>query len=475
MKDSSSRQGTGKNTLILGVKNIPFALVCLLLVDITIMGSGHWLKIGHISFRMFISAVAIILALRNTKTILKIVKDHLVYKILVAMALYFVFSIINGIVNGNRIDILVGDIKGFIWFTLIIAMVSEIDSYYKVIFTAKLLVVSGAVQALIIFIINLLISINPNLYSSVSSVIVRLGVGSIGVPAPGVYRIFFKSSVYLIVSYVLLLQLVAMKEVGTSAVFLAPILIFSILISFTRSLYLAILLAVLLLMFSTLVVGFSQCLRLMRILVITMVLSLLLILGVQQITKVSYLTLAFERVFYSLILKQSSASNIESYESEQPSASIKERFEFKRYIEITENSDNLRTGTSQELIESFVKKPLFGNGFGKTIALREDGLVEYFFLDLLVKTGILGTLLYIFPFIFLLIKQFSIIPIRKKLVAIAVNSGLMGFFIASYFNPFMNSSLGIAFYCYAITVYTALISDDFMRSKKESVKEGEIL
>ncbi len=41
--------------------------------------------------------------------------------------------------------------------------------------------------------------------------------------------------------------------------------------------------------------------------------------------------------------------------------------------------------------------PIFGNGLGASINSREDGLVEYFYYDILNKMGVVGVVLFFLP------------------------------------------------------------------------------
>ena len=125
------------------------------------------------------------------------------------------------------------------------------------------------------------------------------------------------------------------------------------------------------------------------------------------------------------------------------------------YIERTKDSDqNTRETTLKELKKMISKSPIFGNGLGASISYREDGLVEYFYYDILNKMGIAGLLLYYFP-----IGYIAYVLLRKRnltddinliLCGLACLSGLSVFIAITYFNPYMNASIGIS--CYSLTI-----------------------
>ena len=78
------------------------------------------------------------------------------------------------------------------------------------------------------------------------------------------------------------------------------------------------------------------------------------------------------------------------------------------------------------------------------------GLSEYFYLDLLAKTGIVGFLLYLLPVLYTLFIWLKKGTTPTKVIWMGV---LWGFLAVSFFNPYMNSSLGILFYCCSIPVF----------------------
>ncbi len=117
------------------------------------------------------------------------------------------------------------------------------------------------------------------------------------------------------------------------------------------------------------------------------------------------------------------------------------------YLDITQQSDQLRAVTQAELMDLIQKNPVFGNGLGASAPSRLDGLDEYFYLDVLARMGIVGLILYVLPFVF--ISAYSL-KYYKKLVSnpgvVSVFCGMLGFWAITWFNPWMNAVLGIAMY-----------------------------
>ena len=125
---------------------------------------------------------------------------------------------------------------------------------------------------------------------------------------------------------------------------------------------------------------------------------------------------------------------------------------------MTIGSDMIRADTLRELNAWIRMAPIVGHGLGKGVVCRYDGLTEYFYHEMIMKTGIVGLLIYMLPVLWLLLSMVDQKQLSKphKLIAgcwLAVLLGFMGF---SYYNPYMNASLGVLFYCCTVGVFVNL-------------------
>ena len=102
---------------------------------------------------------------------------------------------------------------------------------------------------------------------------------------------------------------------------------------------------------------------------------------------------------------------------------------------------------------------MLGHGLGKAITCRHNGLTEYFYHETIVKTGVVGLLMYLLPVLCMLVAMFDkrLGKADRMLLGgwLAVLLGFMGF---SYYNPYMNASLGILFYCCTVGIYANIKS-----------------
>ena len=135
--------------------------------------------------------------------------------------------------------------------------------------------------------------------------------------------------------------------------------------------------------------------------------------------------------------------------------------EFDPAIDINAWSDNLRQQTVAELYARIKEHPIVGSGMGTTLDVRADsgGTNEYFYLDMTLTTGIIGTLLYVAPMILivlLFLTGYKKIDRESFFICTTWLAGLLGIAAFATLNPYLNGSNGIALYCCTIGTFTAL-------------------
>ena len=103
-------------------------------------------------------------------------------------------------------------------------------------------------------------------------------------------------------------------------------------------------------------------------------------------------------------------------------------------------------------IKAIKKSPFFGHGLGYAVD-KKNGYIEYFYHDLCAKTGFVGLILFLSPLLVLLLELFK----KRKTVgehtlmfqSLMFVSSLF-VFIISYFNPCMNSTVGLSVFSLSI-------------------------
>ena len=372
---------------------------------------------------------------------------------------------VHGIRVGNRIDILLSDLKGFAWFFLLPVCAAVLRSKPQLHRLLDFVLGGSLLQAVLSLGCNAACALISGLAAPLGEWTLALQFGTVSPISDSLFRIFFYSSPYLILSCAILLFRQAKQFRLTGA--LATALCFSALVlTFTRSLYGAAFAAAVL----AILPAAFLCRRALRPLAVHLLASAVLVivlLGVPAILfQTSYVNFALSRSLGREIII-SPAAGIRGRLEEtfhialtmpgmDEALTDAERLENLQkeaeYLRITSASDERRAVTERELLAMIRKNPVSGSGLGAAIPSRESGLDELFYLDMICRTGILGLLLYLAPLAWLLfdvIRQLRRSDRDVISLQLSVLSGLAALLVASGFNPWMNAVLGIAWYSLA--------------------------
>lgn len=446
-------------------------LLCVLMADCAVFGAGRTIAIGSVGFRMLV--VGLLLAVSLPVMIRKvpvIIKDKFFW-MLVAFMCWLIFQMIVGVKNGHSSSLIASDIKGFAYLVVFLPALCVLTSRERIHTLMKVMMYSTVVlsAAAIFFlfsnrwfpaVFNAFYSFDSNFYIS--------GFSNVG---PGVIRLFFKSSNYLLCGCAFPLYFAVKSENKKTNWQYAGIIGLSLLVllmSYTRSIYLAIFAAALLLVI--VVVKFGMLMQRKKLWkhigAAVMVFSILLV-TLSVLMGTNFLGYALERVGLSFV-QLDLPDTLETMEAtmpmetttptevtESPTDPNEVTLPNDEYRKQTIRSDQIRQETLQELWELIYASPIVGHGLGKALTVRYDGINEYFYLDLVVKTGIIGLLLYLMPIIVMCFALFRKSFANKEAFMLAGTwlAVLLGFAVFSYFNPYMNASLGVLFYCCTMAVF----------------------
>ena len=437
-----------------GIMNIvSFFAFCLIIIDCAVSGGGHWLMMGPLSLRMVLLLVAFIFAVPcMIKSFSKWVREPMLISFGL-FAVYLIVSIFLGIANANRADVLLSDIKGFVWLAMIPVALAVLNSRERIIFLLKCMAAAAILQALYIIALNITCSLYDNWFNVFYEPIIKLQLGFVDSVSERMFRIFFKSGPYLAVGIIIILYLQSQKKKFSWFYSVSIGLCFSaILLSFTRSLYGATVIAIVLFFALGLFLTRRYWKRILLTIGLACVTMVAVIMVMQVLFGANYFRFAISRTL-SIDIVEQDLQNKETLSNEDLMQ--------QAYIERTKDSDqNTRETTLKELKKMISKSPIIGNGLGASISYRDDGLVEYFYYDILNKMGIVGLLLYYFPIgymvYFLLKKRKLTDDLDLAFRCLVCLSGLAVFIFITYFNPYMNSSIGISGYSISIGCFMVL-------------------
>lgn len=439
-------------------------LLCILMGDCCVFGAGRLLSFGSISFRIIILSLLLLVSLPlMILNIKELLKNRFLW-LVVGFAAWLIISTIVGILNGNRTSLILIDLKGFAYFILLPAAFCILTTRERIHVLMKCMMYCSAFSALAILISLCSYLWFPELYNTIKDFTFSLQIASFSSISTKIPRMFFKSVLYLLCgcAFSVYFQTISSsKKLSFKYVFICAICLFALLMTYTRSVYLAALLAAVGISVFIFVFNEREGRKKLFKQLGTAAAAFLIIVGAfSLLAQTNYIGYAISRSTVGEIENNNPGS------SENPSDNLEEQMK-NDYLELTVKSDQLRQKTLKELYDNIKKSPIIGNGLGAEIEIRPDGLNEYFYLDLLSKTGVIGLVLYLSP---ALLGLWMFIRFFKKKNDCRITYGvwgsvLAGFFAFSWFNPYMNASLGVLFYCCALGVFHFCINQ--LRCAKE--------
>jgi len=427
-------------------EKISFILLCILMVDCSIMGFAAWADFGPLGSRMMILLLSILFAIPTLLSNMnKIIKDKYFISVMAFAGILGIAAII-GIWNNHRISLLIQDIKGYACFAILPVTLCLLNNEKRIRIVMKSLMFGSTAAALYNIGALILYLIDKDSFYIMAGEYREILFAYYGPVSQTIARLFYQSSVYLLCgcAFALYFYITSKKKTRWMYSLIIGICLFSMLLTYTRSLYLGAFVTAALIIIFVWKFGekeerkdFVKCIGISAI-VFVLIAS---VFGV--VAKTDYVRFAILR----------SASGMETGELDEDSTeddSIDSGEE--EYLQATIESDELRSATLKGLFRNIKKSPVIGIGLGAEFKERPEGVNEYVYLDLMSKAGIVGLIAYLMPF-FLIIKQ--IISNRKRLMVksalpVFCFSVLIGFMIVSFFNPYMSGALGIPFYCCTI-------------------------
>ena len=424
-------------------------LLCVLMADCCLFGGGRLLSAGPVGFRM---AVLFVFMLACFPSILRqrraLVRSGSLWSLL-CFAAWLGVEAYLGAQNGNRLSLILTDVKGFVYFAAVPALMAALEDRARVHTLQKAMMYAAALLAAGEIALLGLYLATPQSYLSLSEWLNARQVSMLGVITQRIPRLFMKSSMYLVCGCAFAVYFQSREDrLRIRYLLVTGGCLFALLLTYTRSIYLgALVTAAVLLVCVACAVDRAHRIRIAEHVGggVAMLLALVLIFSLAGHT--NYMGYAFSRI----------STTFEQHDEEPPEppttpASL-EKQEQENYNALTMKSDALRDQTLAELRENIRRSPVTGLGLGAAVAVREDGLNEYFYLDLLSKTGVIGLALYLLP---LLLMAIRLVQARKSegfAQCAAWFSVLLGFLVFSYFNPYMNASLGILMYGCCLAVF----------------------
>lgn len=438
---------------------LSFGVLCLFLLECSITGGGRYWEVGPVSVRILLGGLAAVLALPELfRHLGAYLKKPSIWLTLIFVA-WLAFCAWLGIRSNNRMDVLITDVKGFMWLFLIPVFVAVVRSRDRLRTLLSWVLAGAVIQAALILAVNAAVVLSDNPEPLCRWLTAR-SVGLVDIVSNKLVRVFFKSSPYMIVGCVVVLFRQARAPKLRWRYVLAVALLFNaLLLSYTRSLYGALGLTAVLSITAVLILCPAGRKRVLAFLLAAVVCFGVLVTVQEFVLEGSYLSFAVSRTIGQEV-PTSWASQLRGrirgdISDDKPNDAEMDRQ--RSYIEVTEKSDRFRQETQDGLKDCIRRSSIIGCGLGAAAASRDSGVDEYFYLDMLARTGIVGLVLYMLPFGYVVLwclRRRSLL--RECPEGAAVVCGLCTFWVVTWFNPWMNAVLGIAWYAVTLSVPQAL-------------------
>ena len=443
-------------TIKIVMEMITYISLVLYMFDVVLLGTGELTKSFGIQSRMIFFGIsvlaAVVLILLDLK---KYLNNKYLISVLVFMVVIFIAAI-RGFVGKQNTTILLSDFKGFLNFLIVFPMMAVLYKKNRVISFLKMLSLSLGVVSVLGIILAFYLQMPLEMRRGAYDFFDGYNICMITELTGKVTRIFFNSGSRLFFAGFALSIVFSLIENKRKIIwiFIASLDIFGVFISYTRSGYLAFVIGifafvVLILLFYR---DFFKTLAIRACFVGGIVVVLIGMVSVAE--KVNLVDVAINRCLFAGAEIEDTNTNVE-----KPSDNKNDKNNKNDKSELTNKKAEIQNLAIREqrktlALENIKKHPLFGGGLGVSNDIN-DGFIEYFYLDILSKIGFIGFIIFIIPFLF---SVFDTIILRdvfckeQRLLAVAAQLGCLFVFVISYFNPCLNSSVGLFMYSLALVL-----------------------
>ena len=441
-------------TIKIVMEMITYISLVLYMFDVVLLGTGELTKSFGIQSRMIFFGIsvlaAVVLILLDLK---KYLNNKYLISVLVFMVVIFIAAI-RGFVGKQNTTILLSDFKGFLNFLIVFPMMAVMYKKNRVISFLKMLCLSLGVVSVLGIILAFYLQMPLEIRHWAYDFFDGYNICMITELTGRVTRIFFNSGSRLFFAGFALSIVFSLIENKRKIIwiFIASLDIFGVFISYTRSGYLAFAIGifafvVLILLFYR---DFFKPLAIRACFVAGIVVVLIGTVSVAE--KANLVDVAINRCLFAGAEIEDNDTNVDKPSDNKNDKNNKNDKLTNEKVEIQNLA--IREQRKTLAIENIKKHPFLGGGLGVSNDIN-DGFIEYFYLDILSKIGFIGFIIFIIPFLF---SVFDTILLRdvfckeQRLLALAAQLGCLFVFVISYFNPCLNSSVGLFMYSLALVL-----------------------
>lgn len=430
-----------------------FALLMAFTAECTLGSSGRWLTIGGVSIRMLLFVLCFVFTLpallcwfRQTMR-----RPHVALAILFGLDL--AAMAVLGYKNGHSMAFVKADVTSFLTLALLPGFLATVNTKKRVQSLVDCLFASACVLALITAGVHYALAfLTGEQTAALSQWLTDTSMGGLFTLTTGVQRVYFKSQMFLQVAMLLGAYKIA-RSGGKARVLVSlceGLLLFACILSYTRGFWLGLAIsACLMLIFDA---------REIRTYLRALGTGVAVFCALMLVSWAAYgaPSAAVEIVhrFDPNLIVLSTNLKEEPTEADVPASPVQSPAPGEADVISEENriAVELREESLRGAYAEIARQPILGAGLGKNLDdIRADGKIEYTYLDVLMKMGAAGLILFLLTF-FWPVLEYLFAWVRglrrrwnasERLLLAASMAAYLGVAITSAVNPFLTNPMGI--------------------------------
>ncbi len=441
---------------IKGMQNIfdktAFFLMMIYIGECALGNSGRWLQIGPLSIRIIIFSLCFIFSLpavfRNLKSLFK--NNQVI--ITIAFLVYLIFCAGIGYLTGNSLKFIISDATSFMSLALIPAFLSIINTESKIDKAINVFFICSLILSVVVVFLHFFLAFQSNeTLTEINILINSRNSGGLATLQTGLQRIYFRSGIVIQVAMIYgVWKIIKLNKTEKGKLIFyyisESLLLFACILSYTRGFWLGLVASAIL----VLILSFKYWKTYLKI--VASVLA-----GIIILFSASWACYGKPLAFVEIINRFD--PNLIVLDGTNSNDNIDNIFSDDSDLSVTDQNNAasvlMRIKTLNMAKQKIASKPIFGNGLGENLDdIRNDGKIEYMYHDILMKTGIVGLLLFLMTFLGFIahqIKQYLPLWVSStqneseniKTRNLIMISAYIGILVTSFFNPFLTNPIGI--------------------------------
>ena len=434
-------------------------LLLIYIAECTVGGSGRWLEIGPFSIRMVLFAICFFVTLPIVCRSFKLMITSFQIVISVCFGIYLLIGAWIGIQAGNQTGFIWSDLSSFMSLALIPGFMLVMGNRQAITRAMSVVFWSSLLLSCITIVLHFVFAFDDGyLVNHVNSWINQHSMGGLASLQTGLQRIYLKSHIFLQIAVIYGVWMIRNCDNRRRMLLLIlcdGILLFSWLITYTRGFWLGLAVTAV----CVLIFDFRSWKKLVAI--VGGVLSTLLALILLSTAIYRAPVVAIEVINrFSPELLVSYVNNNEGNTDSSPSSDKNDISDTGDNTSDVTNVDkanqaavNLRASSLSLIYKKIKESPILGSGLGANLdSIRNDGRTEYMYLDIWMKTGCIGLVLFILTYFgFMGYQVYGWWKHRRALDSISedcirnkyLTAAYIGMVVTNIFNPFLNNPMGI--------------------------------